>query len=256
MSGAGLERFRKNPVVLDTHNRSEIGAIIGTADVSVEDRVLVATVRFAQTERAEIAWQLYRDGFGRAASIGFWEDQTQTRMLKAGETDGDGDGRITGPAWVIRAWELFELSLVPVPGDADALKRYYYQAMDRPCGGDQYKEGAIMPENDEEVSAENRAEEGDAILLKDIAAEVKAREVVARHAEIRSYFDGQYQDLCRDCIVGNFSVDDSVAKLRAAMMEKSKAIGTPEPPPIERAGKKETVDALDNRSFAQSIGAL
>lgn len=128
MSGARLARFRRNPVVLDTHNRSEVGAILGSAAVRVEGRELFTTVTFAETARAETAWQLVKAGHLRAVSVGFIPNRARTVELRDGETDGEGEARITGPAKIIKEWELFEISVVPVPADAAAVARSLYLA--------------------------------------------------------------------------------------------------------------------------------
>lgn len=126
MAGARLTRFKANPVVLDGHDRSQVGAIVGRADVKVEGRELLAIVTFADTARAETAWQLVRGGFLRAVSVGFIPNRERTVELRDGETDGVGESMITGPAKVVKEWELFEISVVPVPADAGALARSFY----------------------------------------------------------------------------------------------------------------------------------
>lgn len=121
MSGAAIERYKLNPVVLDSHDRTAVGAIVGRADVTVSGRQLLATVAFAKTGRGDDAWALVRGGFLRATSIGY--RAIQGFRLPAGETDGDGDGVVTGPATIVTNWELLEVSVVPVPADANALVR-------------------------------------------------------------------------------------------------------------------------------------
>lgn len=128
MAGARLQRYRANPVVIDGHDRSRVGAIVGRADVKVEGRELLATVTFAETARAEEAWQLAKGGFLRALSVGFIPNRERTVELRDGETDGAGETQIKGPAKVVKEWELFEISVVPVPADAGALARGLYQA--------------------------------------------------------------------------------------------------------------------------------
>jgi len=124
MGGADLTRYRKNPVVLDTHNRWEVGAVIGNATVKTAKRELIAEVTFAETERATEAWQLISGGFVSALSIGFIP--LEVEIVSDGEVSGRGENRIEGPARIVRQWELFEISVVPVPADADALKRMFF----------------------------------------------------------------------------------------------------------------------------------
>jgi hypothetical protein len=125
MSGVQLQRYKKNPVVLDAHNRWSVGAVIGRAQVRREGRLLMADIEFAGTERAENVWQLVRDGFVRTVSVGFMPDQDNTIYLDDDDTDGEGESAIRGPGVLIKRWELFEISVVPVPADADAVRRSY-----------------------------------------------------------------------------------------------------------------------------------
>ncbi|MFH1569786.1 MAG: HK97 family phage prohead protease, partial [Gemmatimonadota bacterium] len=123
--GADLKRYARNSVILDSHNRDQVDAVIGRGEARKAGRELVVKAIFASTPRAETAWQLVKGGFIRAVSVGFIPDRASIRELAEGETDGEGEGLITGPARVIRKWELYEISLVPVPADADALRRAF-----------------------------------------------------------------------------------------------------------------------------------
>jgi len=121
MSGARLERFRKNPIVLDAHARDTVLSVIGQAVIKVDGLVLTADIHFAKTARAETAWTLVQAGFLKATSIGY--RPSKVRVLAEGEMDGSGDSMVTGPARIVNEWELYEISLVPVPADANALRR-------------------------------------------------------------------------------------------------------------------------------------
>lgn len=122
MSGIDLTRFDKNPVLLDSHNMWESGAVIGEAPATVEGKLLVAEARYAETDRAEEIWKLVRDGFLRTVSIGY--DVRKHIEL----AEGAEDGEVRGPAIIATDWELFEISNVPIPADEDAVRRSYYQA--------------------------------------------------------------------------------------------------------------------------------
>ena len=122
MDGLDLTRFEKNPVLLDSHNMWEASAVIGEAPVRVKDGLLLAEARFAETDRADDIWRLVRDGFLRTVSIGY--DVRKHLELAEGAEDGD----IRGPAVIATDWELFEVSMVPIPADEDAVRRSYYQA--------------------------------------------------------------------------------------------------------------------------------
>jgi hypothetical protein len=112
MSGARLDRYRANPVVLYGHryySREDLPIGRGT-NVAVEgDRLMIDVVFDAADEFAQTVERKYRSGFLNAVSIGFdviaWE--------------GDQGSYWTGG--VAEQWELLELSAVPVPMDAHAV---------------------------------------------------------------------------------------------------------------------------------------
>jgi len=142
MSGASLKRYRRNPVVLDAHNRYSAEFAVGTAEIKIEGRELIAVVTYASTDRAETIWQLVQDKVIRTVSVGFLPDSRRTVRLAEGEEDvetrdgkPDEASRIKGPATVIKGWELFEISMVPVPADPDAVRREIEEWV-REFGGD------------------------------------------------------------------------------------------------------------------------
>ena len=111
MSGANLARFQANPVILYGHNAyGRTNLPIGRSpNVGVEGDRLRAAIEwdeedeFAQTIRGKV-----KRGFLNAVSIGFevlkWENPSQN-YWKGG---------------VAVEWELFEISVVPVPMDHKA----------------------------------------------------------------------------------------------------------------------------------------
>ena len=120
MGGVRLERYMANPVFLDSHNGTSIGNVLGSASsVRVEGRELITRMRFAESGKGRLAWDLVRQGHVRAVSIGYRVNPDSVKRLRAGEKDGE----IMGPCAVVNEWELFETSLVPVPADEDALVR-------------------------------------------------------------------------------------------------------------------------------------
>jgi len=121
MDGVVLDRYTANPVLLDSHNRDEASAVIGKAVLTIENRQLIARATFATTDRAENVYKLVDGGFISALSVGFLPRSIEEiEMGKDGEIDGR---KISGPASIIRQWELYEISVVPVPADKDAIKR-------------------------------------------------------------------------------------------------------------------------------------
>jgi HK97 family phage prohead protease len=109
-SGALLESYRKNPVVLLNH--ITWGLPIGkNLWIKSDGNGLLAKTRFADTGEGLDTFRLYDEGFMKAWSIGFlpmkWED---------GGTGAGFRRRFT-------QWELLEYSAVTVPANPDAVSR-------------------------------------------------------------------------------------------------------------------------------------
>lgn len=104
-SGWELENYLKNPVVLWAHKYSELP--IGKAlKVWVEDGKLKAKIQFANHKFANEIWELVKEKYLRAVSVGF-------RVL---EDEGKD----------IKKAELYEISFVPVPANPEALVQLGY----------------------------------------------------------------------------------------------------------------------------------
>jgi len=101
MSGAKLERFRSNPVLLLSHQYQSL-PIGKVPQVWVEGQKLLIDAVFDQGDpQAREVERKYREGYLNAVSIG-WETLKQT-------------GR------VVETWELLDVSCVAVPADPQAL---------------------------------------------------------------------------------------------------------------------------------------
>jgi HK97 family phage prohead protease len=108
VAGASLERYRANPVVLYGHRHSTREDLpIGRAvRAVVEDGRILVDVEFDQGDPFAVdVERKIRAGYLNACSIGF------------AVTEWDGDRR----SGVAAAWELHELSIVPVPMDDQAV---------------------------------------------------------------------------------------------------------------------------------------
>lgn len=106
-----LERYRKNPIVLWNHCTDDP---IGTAEVRLDNGQLIAGVTFAEgTEDADEVWALVQQGVLRAVSVGF--------RPAAFDLVEMGDDFVV----VYDAPELYELSVVSIPSNPDALARAY-----------------------------------------------------------------------------------------------------------------------------------
>lgn len=120
-SGADLEEYRKNPVVL--YNHDDWQAPIGRAEqVYVRDGAIYADILFDESDprAAEIAGKVER-GFLRMASVGAWPPEESTddpSAMLPGQT---------GPT--VTRWTLREVSVCPIGANHNALAMY-----DRPSG--------------------------------------------------------------------------------------------------------------------------
>lgn len=238
MSGVRLKRYRSNPVVLDSHNRYEAGAVVGRAEVKKQGSELLCDITFANTDRAQQARQLVEDGFLRAVSVGFVPNPSRIRRLRAGETDGD----VEGPARIVQEWELIEISVVPVPADADALARSFYF-------GDQERQESAMQYPESEAAS---APAVPAVTTPtELPEEIEARRAKAvaeqrslRHTEIRSLGEAtKLTDLAGQLILEDVTVDVARERFKAEIAKRSAPINTPEPAPVAAPNPDELTDA-------------
>lgn len=109
-----LTNFKKNPVILNSHNYYDCAEVVANADkITVKNGQLEGKLRFAVNEnpKAKIIFDLYAAGFLHAFSVGFivkqWDDKGN--MLKS---------------------ELLEISCVSVPANADALVKAKAKGID------------------------------------------------------------------------------------------------------------------------------
>ena len=99
-----LARYRKNPVVIDSHNYGSIDSILGRiSPLSVKDGKLQGDIEFAtMNPRGALAEQMVDGGFLNATSVGFIPKEFNDK------------GTITRS-------ELLEVSMVSVPANYEAL---------------------------------------------------------------------------------------------------------------------------------------
>lgn len=114
-----LEHFHANPVALFGHKSGELP--VGFAkDVGVVDGQLRGTIRFVSADanpKAEQVWQSIREGSLRAVSVGFVPHETRW------ETREDRE------VLVLSQNELWEISVVPIPANPEALARMRARAV-------------------------------------------------------------------------------------------------------------------------------
>lgn len=106
-----LDRYRKNPIVLRSH---DFNSVVGHAEaVRVEDGKLQARVIFASTPLADETFQLFVDQAMRAFSVGFRPGRIASESL----ADGRSVRRLLD-------CELFEVSAVSIPSNPDAVAKF------------------------------------------------------------------------------------------------------------------------------------
>jgi HK97 family phage prohead protease len=106
-----LERFNQNPVALFGHDKSQL-PIGQWKNVRVEGGQLVGTLKLASAAAnplSECVWNSIQEKTLRAVSVGFVPH-------KVGVESVDGDERV-----VLDDNELFEISVVPIPANPDAV---------------------------------------------------------------------------------------------------------------------------------------
>ena len=114
--GADLKAFKKNPVVLWAHDYH--GTPIGKALwIKRSEDSITAKMKFAETEKAEEIFQLFKGGFLKAFSIGFMPKETH----KPTEEEIKQNPKWEGVYRIYDKWELLEFSAVPVPANPEAL---------------------------------------------------------------------------------------------------------------------------------------
>lgn len=112
--GWQLDSYRSNPVVLFGHNDKTAGNVIGKCrSVRVDGAQLVGEIEFAPASAnpdAEVVFQLVKGGFLSSVSVGF--QPLEWSLAKDKSRLGGVD---------FKKQELLEVSVVPIPANANAL---------------------------------------------------------------------------------------------------------------------------------------
>jgi len=123
-SGAILDHYRKNPVVLFGHDYKSL-PVGKSLWIKADEKGLISKTQYAKHQKAEDIFQYRKDGFPMAKSIGFIplsaieKDDFETADLKSmGLTKEDVDGANR----IYPTWLMLEYSDVPVPSNPEALQ--------------------------------------------------------------------------------------------------------------------------------------
>ncbi len=141
-------RLPKQVALLEAHARWTVDNVLGSVtNMGREDGVTIGTLQFAENaERADLAWNLVRQGHLNAVSVGY--NVVAKTDIPPGQTM-----KVAGRAWTASAdrtlrittqWELRELSMVPVGADAAATLRQDIQTESAAVGNNHEQEIGTM----------------------------------------------------------------------------------------------------------------
>ncbi|MGE3682052.1 MAG: prohead protease/major capsid protein fusion protein [Bdellovibrionales bacterium] len=109
-----LRRMKSYAPLLDSHRTDDLSSVIGVVvDAEIRSGIGYATVKFADDPKSDEIFRKVAQGIVRSVSIGY-------KPLKAVDITRDDDAY---PHYLIKNYEIFELSLVGVPADAQAQIR-------------------------------------------------------------------------------------------------------------------------------------
>jgi hypothetical protein len=109
-SGVMLKRLNNGGAVLDCHSDWAMADQLGVVDKAWKaDGQYFATLRFSKRKEVDGVWQDIADGIIQNLSMGFFIHEQQT-ISKEGAKQ-----RVV----LVTKWEPYEISLVPVPADAN-----------------------------------------------------------------------------------------------------------------------------------------
>ena len=106
-----LVRLQQIGVLLFNHNRDKVIGKINK--VWIENSRGQAEVEFDSDNDSEIIFQKVKNETLKGVSVGYmvnvWEE--------VGANKKSSDGRFTGPCYIAKSWEPYEISIVSVPAD-------------------------------------------------------------------------------------------------------------------------------------------
>lgn len=111
-AGIDMSRFDQNPVMLSEHWMNSASVLGAWEDVKVEGATLTGVPKFdTEDEGAKKVMGKVERGFIKSCSMGF--------LFKPDDMQYEGDGK-----YVLNKCELMEVSIVAVPGNANAVRLY------------------------------------------------------------------------------------------------------------------------------------
>lgn len=112
--GMDADNYRKNPIVLFGHSHHSRGNVIGkNIALFPDDFGVKAITKFADTPAGKDLYNLNREGFLNAWSIGFIPKKIKTQNSTSNNQQTAYN--------IIDEWELLEYSSVVIPANPDAI---------------------------------------------------------------------------------------------------------------------------------------
>lgn len=106
-----LNRLNSIGVVLFNHKRDYV---IGKVNKAwIENNRGYAEIEFDNDDASELIYQKVKSGTLKGVSVGYCIDSIE----EVGANKTSADGRFTGPCYIARKWQPYEISIVSVPAD-------------------------------------------------------------------------------------------------------------------------------------------
>ncbi|NKC33493.1 HK97 family phage prohead protease [Falsiroseomonas selenitidurans] len=240
LAGADLARLQAGaPLLLDHWSsvRNLVGSV-APGSVKVERGQGTARLRFDRSgEEGQMAEAKVAGGHLRHVSIGY-RVQTWEKVEAQGQV----------PRWIARAWEPFEISLVPVPADAGAGTRAVDGGPNPPPQSNRAP-GAPIPEG--QMADETTQPDANAAEKPDDIRKAERARVAEIRRRARSL--GLAEPLIDEMCDGGLTVEAAAIRMTDELAKR-----TPTPPPANpraEIGQDHTDPAAVRDAMAQAIAA-
>lgn len=225
MDGMRMPETGQVPL-LDSHNRSRVGDVIGSAksfsDADVSGfAAKECTVSFADTDAGRDAECKYRDGHITDFSIGY--RVTDATYIPDNEKQVIGGVEYAGPVRVATQWELKELSATPIGADEYAKARNYNH-------GDIAMKDKDPKKVEAPAQSETRTEQvgidpAEARKIAAQAVEAERKRSADIHDAVRMI--GLDSSVADELVASGCSVDEARAQVLTRFAEKNPPLQTP-----------------------------
>jgi phage head maturation protease len=207
IKGIDLKNFKKNPIILWSHNRD--GLPIGKANsVRKAGDELLMKVEFPTEEEyafGDTVFKLIKGGYLNATSVGIIPDYDSMEYPDGKKIGGKTVRRI------INKSEIFELSIVPVPMNQDALatgKTLSKAFEEGIINEEDYKALTIEDDKLEEVETKDLEQENIELKSKLAAMELLLKEQEMEAEEEDSLYKDLFDEFTEDKRIPDDSIDE------------------------------------------------